>query len=80
MSYNEYKVTLTGLNKRQVDILDMMWSLDSAEEWDDWFDTLDLDTAHDALILRELVLLEIHDREAEKDLSLAKHLLSKIIK
>ncbi len=80
MSYNEYKVTLTGLNKRQVDILDMMWSLDSAEAWDDWFDTLDLETAHDALVLREMIILEIHDREAEKDLSLANHLLSKIVK
>jgi hypothetical protein len=27
-----------------------------------------------------MVLLEIHDREAEKDLSLAQHLLSKLIK
>jgi hypothetical protein len=80
MSYGEYKVTLTGLNARQVNILDTMWSLDSAEEWDEWFDTLDENTAFDALVLREMVLLEIHDREAEKDLSLAQHLLSKLIK
>lgn len=58
----------------------MMWSLDSAEAWDDWFDTLDLETAHDALVLREMIILEIHDCEAEKDLSLANHLLSKIVK
>jgi hypothetical protein len=57
-----------------------MWSLDSAEAWDDWFDTLDPDTAHDALVLREMIILEIHDREAEKDLSLANHLLTKILK
>lgn len=80
MSYNEYKVTLTGLNARHVNILDKMWSLDSAEAWDEWFDTLDPDTAHDALILREMIILEIHDREAEKDLSLANHLLQNILK
>lgn len=80
MSYNEYKVTLSGLKARHVNILDKMWSLDSAEEWDDWFDTLDPDTAREALVLRELIILEIHDREADKDLSLANHLLQKIIK
>jgi hypothetical protein len=80
MSYGEYKVTLTGLNARQVNILDMMWSLDSTEAWDDWFDTLDENTAFDALVLREMVLLEINDHEAEKDLSLAQHLLAKLVK
>lgn len=80
MSYKDYKVTLTGLKARHVNILDKMWSLDSAEEWDEWFDSLDPDTAHDALVLREMVLLEIHDHEAVKDLSLANHLLQKILK
>ena len=80
MSYGEYKVTLTGLNDRQVNILDTMWSLDSTEAWDEWFDTLDENTAFDALVLRELVILEIHDHEAVKDLSLAQHVLSKLMK
>lgn len=80
MSYGEYKVTLTGLNDRQVNILDIMWSLDSTEAWDDWFDTLDENTAFDALVLRELVILEIHDHEAVKDLSLAQHVLGKLMK
>jgi hypothetical protein len=80
MSYGEYKVTLTGLNDRQINILDTMWSLDSTEAWDDWFDTLDENTAFDALVLRELVILEIHDHEAVKDLSLAQHVLSKLMK
>jgi hypothetical protein len=80
MSYGEYKVTLTGLNDRQINILDTMWSLDSTEAWDDWFDTLDENTAFDALVLRELVILEIHDHEAVKDLSLAQHVLGKLMK
>ncbi len=80
MSYGEYKVTLTGLNDRQINILDTMWSLDSTEAWDDWFDTLDENTAFDALVLRELIVLEIHDHEAVKDLSLAQHVLGKLMK
>jgi len=76
----EYTIKLTGLNKRQVNILNMMWSLDSTEDWDDWFDSLDVDTAHEALVLRELILLEITDREATKDLSLAKHVLDNLVK
>lgn len=80
MSYGEYKVTLTGLNDRQINILDTMWSLDSTEAWDDWFDTLDENTAFDALVLRELIILEIHDHEAVKDLSLAQHVLCKLMK
>jgi hypothetical protein len=57
-----------------------MWSLDSTEAWDDWFDTLDENTAFDALVLREMVILEIHDHEAVKDLSLAQHVLCKLMK
>lgn len=77
---SKHIITLKGLTNKQVKILDMMWSLESTEEWDDWFDTLDPTTARDALVLREMILLEIHDREAEKDLSLANHILSNLIK
>jgi len=35
------KITLTNLTQYQVEMLDMMWSLDSFEEFTEWQDSLD---------------------------------------
>lgn len=51
-------ISITGLTADQVEMLDFMWNLDTEEEFTDWFECLDNNDQQQALVLRELVLLE----------------------
>ena len=81
MSYGEYKVTLTGLNARQVNILDIMWSLDTVDEFFDWYETLTKEEQNICDTLQRLIILEMADLEWEhtKKFPLAKQILKKFM-
>ena len=73
-------ITIDGLTKAQCDLLDTMWSIDSADEYEQWKNGLDLQTMDTVCVLEQMVLLaeldEIQDDECDK----AKILLDEIMK
>ncbi len=63
-------ITITGLTKRQVELLDTMWELKDMEDYEQWRDSLDEETMNMVDTLEQMVLLaqsdEIADCECEK--------------
>lgn len=51
-------IKIEGLTQRQIELLDIMWSLDSNEDLINWTDTLDPDDCREVITLAELVKLE----------------------
>ena len=69
-------ITLNNLTQEQVEMLDTMWELDSYEDYDNWFESLNKKDRRMAETLRNMVLAE----EMEKmlgDCADAKNVLSK---
>ena len=56
-------ITIDGLNKKQVAMLDKLWSLDTTEEILEWIDTLNAIDQHMADVLIEMIRLEVTDLE-----------------
>ena len=73
-------ITITGLSKEACDLLDIMWSIETVEEYELWKNSLDLETMDAVCVLEEMVLWaeldEIQDDECDK----AKILLDEIMK
>lgn len=67
-------ITINGLTKRQVFLLDKMWSIDSAADYEEWKSGLPLGTMNIVDTLEQMVLLaeldEIGDAECDKAMSL----------
>ncbi len=63
-------ITISGLTKRQVELLDTMWELKDMEDYEQWRDSLDEETMNMVDTLEQMVLLaqsdEIADCECEK--------------
>ncbi len=63
-------ITISGLTKRQVELLDTMWELKDMEDYEQWRDSLDEETMNEVDTLEQMVLLaqsdEIADCECEK--------------
>jgi len=63
-------ITITGLTKKQVELLDTMWELKDMEEYEQWRDSLDEETMNEVDTLEQMVLLaqsdEIADCECDK--------------
>lgn len=69
-------ITLNNLTQEQIEMLDTMWELDSYEDYNDWFESLNKKDRKMAETLRNMVLAE----EMEKmlgDCADAKNVLSK---
>ena len=62
------KITLTNLTSRQVEMLDAMWTIDSAEEYLEWYELLDAEDQETADDLQRLVIMEVIEREQFKQL------------
>ncbi len=58
-------LNITGLTQEQVDMLDIIWSFDTKEEYDSWFELLDDDEASMCFGLMELLTLAIIDEALE---------------
>lgn len=68
-------ISIDGLTKHQVQLLDKMWSLDGIEEYDNWYTTLDESTMNMVDTLEQMVILaELDDVE---DVSYAEGLLKR---
>jgi hypothetical protein len=72
-------LTINGLTYEQVEMLDMMWSLDTEEEFLEWYGSLSSKDMHQCDLLQRLILMESFDTvmEQENDYSDAKRVLSK---
>ena len=68
-------VTLTNLTPEQVDMLDILWSLEGEEEFEAWHETLDDEEMQMCETLMTLVVLEAWDEEITEDLSQAREVL-----
>lgn len=72
-------LTINGLTYEQVEMLDMMWSLDTEEDFLEWYGSLSSKDMHQCDLLQRLILMESFDTvmEQENDYSDAKRVLSK---
>lgn len=69
-------IQIENLTEYQVEMLDHMWSLDSLEEYEEWYDLLDEEDQNLADSLQQMILLEQMDN-LMGDCNDAKQLLKK---
>ena len=70
--------TIHNLTVKQVEMLDIMWSLDTTEEYFDWYDNLSKEDQDMADTLQRMVILsELDEVAILGDMQEAKELLSK---
>jgi hypothetical protein len=62
---NPRDIKLSGLTYEQVEMLDIMWSLDTIDEFFNWYETLDKDDQNTVDTLQRLIILEVADAEWE---------------
>ena len=62
-------IIIKGLSTEQVEMLDIMWGLDSGDEFNDWIETLSKSELRMALILKELLLAYYLDEFNEIDIA-----------
>jgi len=68
-------VTITGVNKKQIKLLDKMWSIDEYDEYLSWKRGISTSDQREVELLEQLLLLNDIDSIAEEDLSDAQQLL-----
>lgn len=54
-------INIENLTEYQVEMLDHMWSLDSLEEYEEWYDLLDEEDQLLAESLQQMIILEEMD-------------------
>lgn len=69
------EIKIDGLTKEQCEMLDVMWSIDSIEEFSEWMGSLTTKELVMALSLQELLVY--HTMDEIDDISLAKQYLKK---
>jgi len=69
-------ITIQGVSKRQKRILNIMWNLDSEEDYFEWYNSLDEELQKEAELLQRLVIMAELDNEI-RDTTDAKELLKK---
>ena len=70
------KVTIHGVSKRQKRMLNIMWNLDSEEDYFEWYNSLDENLQKEAELLQRLIIMAELDNEV-LNTSGAKELLKK---
>ena len=73
-------ITITGLSKEACDLLDIMWAIDTAEEYEQWNNSLDLETMDAVCVLEEMVMWAELDEITDEECESAKKVLDKIAK
>lgn len=51
-------IQIENLTPEQVEMCDLMWSFESAEEYLEWYELLDAEDQHQADVLQQLIILE----------------------
>jgi hypothetical protein len=69
------EITINGLTDKQVAMLDIMWELNSQEEFNDWVSTLSTDDRELAEQLYWLLLIEIAESDTDEDYTEANEVL-----
>jgi hypothetical protein len=59
-------IQIENLTAEQVEMLDIMWSFDSAEEYLDWYHLLDAEDQEQADVLQHMIILETMDEMLEE--------------
>lgn len=77
MNDEEREYNINGLTPEEVQMLDMMWSIESVEDMEDWVASLNREERLMVYRLRMLLLAEIIDHDNVQDLSMAKNYLKK---
>lgn len=77
MEDNSREININGLTPEEVQMLDMMWNIESQEDMQDWVDSLTREEKITVYRLRNLLMAELIDYENVQDLSLAKQVLKK---
>lgn len=70
-------IHLDNLTQAQVDMLDHMWSLDTEQDYLDWYELLDTEDQHSADLLQRLIILETLEPAVVSDCSQARAVLQK---
>jgi len=68
-------ISIDGLTRHQVQLLDTMWALDSIEDYDQWYSGLDENTMNMVDTLEQMVILAELDNV--EDVSYASSLLER---
>lgn len=77
MNDEDREYNINGLTKEEVQMLEMMWSIESVEDMEDWVASLTRDERLMVYRLRMLLIVEMIDYDAVKDLSVAREYLKK---
>jgi len=74
-------ITIDGLNKKQVAMLDKLWSLETEKDLHNYVSTLDSQDTHMAQTLVEMIILEAIDTDIanKTDFPEVKDILEKIM-
>ena len=59
-------IEIKNLTAEQVEMLDIMWSFDSAEEYLTWYHLLDAEDQEQADLLQHMIILETMDEMLEE--------------
>ena len=73
-------ISIDGLSKEACDLLDIMWAIDTAEEYEQWKNSLDLETMDAVCVLEEMVMWAELDEITEDECGPAKKVLDFIAK
>ena len=77
MHDDEREYNINGLTPEEVQMLDMMWSIESVQDMEDWVASLNREERMLVYRLRMLLIAEIIDQDNVQDLSMAKNYLKK---
>lgn len=77
MNDEDREYNINGLSPEEVQMLDMMWSIESVEDMEDWVASLNREERLMVYRLRMLLIAEIVDYDAVHDLTVAREYLKK---
>ena len=60
-------IYIEGVSPEQKEMLDIMWSLESTDDYLDWYETLDTHDQQQADLLKMLLLYELSDQITNVD-------------
>lgn len=68
-------IQIENLTQDQVDMLDIMWTLDTIEDYFEWYNTLNVAEQKQADTLQRMLVISEIDNLITEDLTEAKHFL-----
>lgn len=72
------EIKIHGVTKRQKRILNIMWKLDTEEEYFEWYYSLDAELQAEADLLQRMLVIESYEQDLT-DLSDANDVLKKVM-